>query len=92
MKRTFLAGVCLLGLGAAPVLAQDKSDEDNSRRFTADRVFDIEYATSPQISPDGSKIVYVRHSMDRLSDSDRGDLWIIDVASGEQRPLVTGGA
>lgn len=91
MMRTLLAGVCLLGLGTAPALAQDASEKDTSRSFTADRVFDIEYATSPQISPDGSKIVYVRHSMDRLTDQDRGDLWIIDVASGEQRPLVTGG-
>ncbi|WP_084420179.1 S9 family peptidase [Henriciella litoralis] len=89
--------VRLLSAGAAglalilPAVAQD-NDTDDSRRFTAERVFDIEYATSPQISPDGSKIVYVRHSMDRMKDQDRGDLWIIDVDSGEQRPLVTGGA
>ncbi|WP_018148152.1 alpha/beta hydrolase family protein [Henriciella marina] len=92
MMRILLAGLCLLGLGTGSALAQDTGEEDTSRSFTADRVFDIEYATSPQISPDGSKIVYVRHSMDRLKDQDRGDLWIIDVASGEQRPLVTGGA
>lgn len=85
--RTILAASALLLSGTA--VAQDT---DTSSRFTAERVFDIEYATAPQISPDGSKIVYVRHSMDRLKDQDRGDLWIIDVKSGEQRPLVTGGA
>lgn len=86
-----LMAIVALALPFAAV-AQDDPDADTSRRFTAERVFDIEYATSPQVSPDGSKIVYVRHSMDRLKDQDRGDLWIIDVKSGEQRPLVTGGA
>ncbi|WP_300379862.1 prolyl oligopeptidase family serine peptidase [Henriciella sp.] len=91
----------LIGAGAAallvamPALAQDASAQDDSKqdsnRFTAERVFDLEYATSPRVSPDGSKIVYVRHSMDIRTDQDRGDLWIIDVESGEQRPLVVGG-
>lgn len=90
MKTSLAFAVCALAL-ALPASAQETGDGE-SRRFTAERVFDLEYATSPQISPDGSKIVYVRHSMDRMSDQDRGDLWIIDVKSGEQRPLVTGGA
>ena len=59
-----------------------------SKRFTAERVFDLEYATSPQISPDGKHIVYVRHSMDIMKDLDKGSLWIIDTKSGEQRPLA----
>lgn len=90
MKIKGLAAVMVCATVPFAVAAQDT--DDTSRRFTAERVFDIEYATSPQISPDGSKIVYVRHSMDKLKDQDRGDLWIIDVKSGEQRPLVTGGA
>jgi len=56
----------------------------------AERVFDIEYATDPQISPDGKAIVYVRRSMDKLADRDVGTLWTIDLASGDHRPLVTG--
>ncbi|CAN0526873.1 unnamed protein product, partial [Scytosiphon promiscuus] len=55
---------------------------------TAERVFDIEYATNPQISPDGKTIIYVRHSMDRMTDRDTGHLWIIDIESGAQRPLL----
>jgi acylaminoacyl-peptidase len=90
--RKSLMGLGLTTLICAPALAHPAAEADDTlRRFTAERVFDIEYATAPAISPDGSKIVYVRHSMDRLKDRDRGDLWIIDVASGEQRPLVTGG-
>lgn len=95
MKRTLLAGLSTLALAlAAPAVADtdtDKKDKD-SKRFTAERVFDIEYANDPQISPDGKTIVYVRHSMDRQTDTDRGDLWILDVASGSHRPLLIGGA
>jgi acylaminoacyl-peptidase len=95
MKRTLLTGLSALTLAlAAPAVADtdtDKKDKD-SKRFTAERVFDIEYATDPQISPDGKTIVYVRHSMDRQTDTDRGDLWVLDVASGAHRPLLIGGA
>lgn len=88
MIRRTLTLTALAVILAAPAFA-DKA-ETPSKRFTAERVFDIEYATDPQISPDGKTIVYVRHSMDKLADRDVGALWTIDVASGEHRPLVTG--
>ena len=74
---------------AAPVLAQEKGD-DNIRKFTAERVFDLEFANDPQISPDGKTIVYARESMDRMTDRVTGEIWTIDVKSGAQRPLITG--
>ncbi len=65
-----------------------EQDQSPSKRFTAERVFDMEYASDPQMSPDGSKVVYVRHSMDKMTDRDSGKLWIMDVKSGTQRPLI----
>ena len=92
MRATVLTGLILAsGLIAAPAIA-DGHEEDDSRKFTAERVFDIEYAADPQVSPDGKTIVYVRRSMDKLKDQDRGDLWTLDVRSGAHRPLVTGGS
>ncbi len=83
----------LMALAAVPAVLPLQADEAKpSRRFTAERVFDIEYATDPQISPDGRTVVYVRRSMDKVADRDVGQLWTIDVASGDHRPLVTGGA
>lgn len=55
-------------------------------------VFELEYAADPQISPDGRSIVYVRRSMDIMSDSARSNLWILDIGSGEHRPLLSGTA
>ena len=77
-------------LAVTSALGQEDTADD-SKRFTAERVFDIEYATGPQISPDGKAIIYVRHSMDRMTDRDTGHLWIIDVESGAQRPLLGAG-
>ena len=89
IRHFLLAGACALSL-ATPAFAKD--DEAPSKRFTAERVFDMEYATDPQVSPDGKTIVYVRHSMDRMTDRDTGQIWILDLADGSNRPLVTGGA
>ena len=53
-------------------------------------VFDLEWASDPRISPDGSRVVYVRNSMDVMSDRRRGSLWILDAGGGEHRPLTDG--
>ncbi|MDJ0940576.1 MAG: S9 family peptidase [Woeseiaceae bacterium] len=53
-------------------------------------VFQLEVAADPQISPDGSQIVYVRRSMDIMSDRPVSNLWIIDANGGNHRPLESG--
>ncbi len=76
-----LASLLVAPLGAAA---------DDSRKFTAERVWDLEYANDPQISPDGSTIVYSRTSMNRMTDRMSGEIWSIDTRSGAHRPLITG--
>ncbi len=58
--------------------------------FRAADVFELEYATDPQVSPDGRRVAYVRTSMDIMSDRQRGHLWIIDGDGGRHRALTTG--
>ncbi len=53
-------------------------------------VFQLEYATDPQISPDGTRIVYARISMDIMSDQRRSNLWIIGSDGSDHRPLTSG--
>jgi dipeptidyl aminopeptidase/acylaminoacyl peptidase len=69
-------------LGATPSLADG--------RFTALDVFQLEYASDPQISPDGSRVVYVRRTNDIMSDTTRSNLWIVDSDGGNHRPLQSG--
>jgi acylaminoacyl-peptidase len=58
--------------------------------FSALDVFELEYASDPQISPDGRQVVYARQSNDIMSDSTRSNLWLVDVDGGSHRPLLSG--
>ena len=90
MRKISIAGlVAIAALCTPSSVAQTELSPD---RFTAEHVFDLEYASDPQISPDGRTIIYVRRSMDLKTDQIRGDLWTINTRSGEHRPLLTGGA
>jgi dipeptidyl aminopeptidase/acylaminoacyl peptidase len=57
--------------------------------FSTRDVFDLEYASNPQISPSGKTIVYIRRSYNVLTDGVDGRLWEIDVASNTHRKLTT---
>jgi dipeptidyl aminopeptidase/acylaminoacyl peptidase len=59
----------------------------SSPYFEAEDIFKLEYADDVQISPDGSKIVYVRASNDIMTDSTRYSLWLIEVKTGQHLPL-----
>jgi dipeptidyl aminopeptidase/acylaminoacyl peptidase len=72
---------------AAPIAAQ--APEGPSRFFTGADLFGLEAASDPQISPDGSRIAYVRRSSDIMTDKARSTIWLIDVKSGAQTPLVS---
>jgi len=86
--------IILIVLSSLLVITNSFAIEKNtsSKRFTAMRVFDMEYATDPQISPNGKKIAYVRHSMDRMNDKDNGQIWLINIDDGLHLPLIDGGA
>ena len=58
--------------------------------FSPADVFELEYAADPRISPDGSRIVYVRSFMDIMTDRVRRNLWTIGFDGSDHRPLITG--
>ncbi len=59
-----------------------------TRAFTGDDVFRLSGATDPQISPDGSMIAYTRITGDIMTDRFAPSIWLVDVRTGEQRPLA----
>ena len=87
MTLRLLAPLALL-LAATPVHAAPPSGPNPL--FTGADLFDIELATDPQISPDGRTIAYVRRTTDIMTDKARQTIWLVDVASGQQRPLLAG--
>ncbi|RGP41858.1 Acylaminoacyl-peptidase [Altererythrobacter insulae] len=81
----------LLSAPLVPLSADDHSGEDsNSAHFSGADLFNLTVATDPQISPDGSQIAYVRRANDIMTDSAVRSIWLVDVASGAETPLVTG--
>lgn len=77
---------------ATPLSAEDDTDMGNPdpALFSGDDLFGLSVAADPQISPDGRRIAYVRRTNDIMTDSAISSIWLIDVASGEETPLVTG--
>ena len=45
-------------------------------------VFELQWATDPQISPDGRQVAYVRQRGDAMKDAYTGDLWVVGVDGG----------
>ncbi|HEX2762723.1 MAG TPA: S9 family peptidase [Allosphingosinicella sp.] len=78
----------LLLLTAAPVAGAPA--DGPSRTFEARDLFSLEAAADVQISPDGTKIAYVRRSGDIMTDRMRPTIWLVDTRSGEQVPIVAG--
>ncbi|MEM1320518.1 MAG: S9 family peptidase [Bacteroidota bacterium] len=54
--------------------------------FSSMDVFELEWVTDPQISPDGQTIVYVRRGMDIMKDQRKARLWLVNAdGSGHQK-------
>lgn len=83
-KRLLLLPLLFVSLGFA---GQVKAQSDY---FTLENVFDLEYTSDPQISPDGSQVVYQRNFMDIMNDRRRSNLWIIKTDGRRHRPLTSG--
>lgn len=58
--------------------------------FAPEDVFSLAWASDPQVSPDGSFVVYTHNFMDIMEDRRRSNLWRIDVDGENARPLTTG--
>ena len=80
----------LLAFALLPLIPIDATIADDIKRFTAEDVFELEYANDPQIAPDGSRVIYERRSNDIMTDSTRSNLWVIDADGDNHRPLVSG--
>jgi acylaminoacyl-peptidase len=53
-------------------------------------LFDLEYISDPQISPDGMKVIYARNFKDIMTDRDYGNLWMVNIDGSQNRPLTQG--
>lgn len=85
MLRLVLAFLLICGLSNFALAAELSTDH----LLNID-VFELEVATDPQISPDGSQVVYVRQSNDIMTDRARSNIWIVGTDGENHRPLLSG--
>ena len=70
---------------ATPAAAQDAAD-----RLTVERFLDWERVGDPQISPDGTRVVFTRSWVDKLEDRWESSIHVMDADGGRQRFLING--
>jgi dipeptidyl aminopeptidase/acylaminoacyl peptidase len=105
LPNRLLAGLLLATVLARPAAAQDAAraaaatarppapaTKPASDRLQLMDVFGLEWASDPQISPDGRLIAYVRNSMDVMKDRRRSQVWLIGADGSDHRPLTSGGS
>jgi dipeptidyl aminopeptidase/acylaminoacyl peptidase len=85
LKNIFVA-VLLLILSIGSLQAQD------SKKLNLDLFLDWEYVINPQISPDGSQIVYTRRWTDKFNDKYENEIWIVNIDGSRNRFLLKGSA
>ncbi|HEX8144370.1 MAG TPA: S9 family peptidase [Pyrinomonadaceae bacterium] len=62
----------------------------DGNRLTVDLFLDWEWVSAPQISPDGSRIVFTRRWTDKINDKYETDVWVMNADGGRKRFLVKG--
>jgi dipeptidyl aminopeptidase/acylaminoacyl peptidase len=91
LPRLMFVAVCAVTLsaGAAPV-AQRAETPVRTDRLTLDTFLEMETVSDPQLSPDGSQILYTRGWVDKVNDRRESALWIMNADGSRNRFLTKG--
>ncbi len=93
MWSSVSGAVCALSVfWATAAIAANDADEANTQYLQPADVFDIEYASDVQISPNGATVAYARRTYDIMSDKVRSNVWLVDATGENHRPLLSGRA
>ncbi len=88
MRTTIIFLLVALTVPLTAAVAQD-DETDDSRLQIADYL-DLERVADPQISPDGSTIIYTRSWVDKMEDKWKSSLWIMNADGSRNRFLMEG--
>src|SRR5687768_17821085 len=84
--RRILVALALASLPAV-IAAQNTAASD---RLTLDLYWEMETVSDPQLSPDGSQIIYTRGWVDKMNDRRESALWIMNADGSKNRFLSKG--
>jgi dipeptidyl aminopeptidase/acylaminoacyl peptidase len=82
--------ITMWALSALLAPAGAASQDGAGRLFEPMDVFGLEWASDPQVSPDGSQVAYVRNFFDVMTDRARTNLWLVSADGESHRPLTSG--
>jgi dipeptidyl aminopeptidase/acylaminoacyl peptidase len=85
MRVLLLIGATALSV--APLASQERSFDT---LLTVNRYLDYETVSQPQVSPDGSQVLWSRASVDKMKDRFQSALWLMNADGTKQRFLVQG--
>ncbi len=65
-----------------------QAPEDSTAHFSELDVFELEWASSPRVAPDGRTIAYSRNGNDVMNDRSVSRIWLVDADGRNHRPLT----
>ena len=83
MRSRLLLVFVAITLFVSPALAQ-------KRNITEKDLFNFVWAADPQISPDGSRVAFVRVTVNERKDGYNTAIWTVSTATGESRQMTAG--
>ena len=84
IQSTVILTLTAFALGAAA------HAEPSAPPLAIQDIFNLQWASDPQIAPDGKRIVYVRQFSDIMTDQRHSNLWIVSTDGSDHRPITTG--
>ena len=90
LKRITLATAASCFTLAALLAAPATAWQEDVRTVSLEMYLDLESVSDPQISPDGTEIVYARGWVDKMNDSRESAVWIMNADGTRNRFLVEG--
>ena len=95
VKKRFAIWAALFSVGTlampSTALASNERESlttDSERYFKSEDIFNLEYVSEVQVSPNGKYVAYVRRSNDIMSDSSRANVWLASVDGKSHRLLL----
>src|SRR5438105_13387974 len=83
MRSRLLLSLAVITCFFIPVHAQ-------KRNITEKDLFNFVWIADPQVAPDGSRVAFVRVTVNARKDGYDTSIWTVSTASGESRQLTAG--
>jgi len=89
LLKSCACAISLTSIMVSALLLTSSSFAADSNYFLSKDVFELEYASDPQVSPNGEQVAYVRRSNDIMTDNTRSNIWIANADGSSHRPLFS---